>query len=263
VERASHAGLAAGFVALAVSLLSFYPGSWTPVLAAAAALAAFVQPRAGLAFALAVPFLPLGDISSGLAIAYLAVAIAWVATFWNDPRHSLLFVTGPLLGLLGAIALVPLIAERAAGAARRALQAGVAVLLAALAAGLRSSPFPFSGETPPLGLGIAGSDSPGAVLTALWGALAAHPAVGIEAVLLAATAAALPLVRRYGLVGAAALGSILPVAMLLAPPLLGASRVDPVPVLVGAVGLSLALVVPALRERRARDPSVAGGTAKT
>jgi serine/threonine-protein kinase len=248
-ERAGHAALAAGSVALAASLLSFYPPGWTPVLAVTAAVTALLSPRAGLAFALAAPVLPLGDVSLGLAVVYVAAALAWTVMFWNDPRHSLLCAVGAFLTFLGAIALVPLVAERAKGAPRRALQAAAATLLGALAAGLRAVPLPFGGE-PPLGLGIAGSDSPGAVAHSLWGALAAHPAVGIEAAILAASAAALPLIRRYGPVGIAAFGSILAVAMLLAPPLLGAGRVEPLPVVLGAAALTVALAVPTRRARR-------------
>jgi hypothetical protein len=250
LERAVHAGLAAAFTALTVSLLSFYPAAWVPALAGLAALASLAKPRAGLVLALATPILPLGDVSFGLAVVYAAAAFVWIVLSWNDPRGSLLCVTGPLLGFVGAITLVPLLAERAAGAARRAAQAATAVLLAALAAGLRSSPIPFTGDTPPLGLGIAGSDSPGAVAHALWEVLVAYPAIGIEAAFLAAAAAALPLVRRHGLTGIAVFGSTLPVALLFVPPVLGAGSIEPLPVVLGVAVLSAALAVPAIRRPR-------------
>jgi hypothetical protein len=250
LERAAHAGLAAAFTALAASLLSFYPAAWAPALALVVALASLAEPRAGLLLALAVPVLPLGDISLGLTVVYGVAALAWTLLFWNDPRHSFLFVAGPLLGFASLIVLVPLLAERAAGAARRAIQTAAAVLLAALAAGLRSAPLPFSGETPPLGLGIAGSDSPGAVARALWEALVAHPAIGIEATLLVTAAAALPLVRRHGLTGIAVFVSVLPVALLFVPPALGAGSVEPLPVVLGVAVLGVALAVPAARRPR-------------
>jgi hypothetical protein len=73
-----------------------------------------------------------------------------------------------------------------------------AVLLAALVAGLRRVPLPFDGSTPPLGLGIAGSTHPGAVLEALWRQLAHHPEIVGEALVLAAAAVLLPLARGRG-----------------------------------------------------------------
>ena len=87
--------------------------------------------------------------------------------------------------------------------ARRALQAGAGVILAASVAGLRGMPLPFTGEEPPYGLGIEGSESPRAVAGALWHALSQYPAVGIEAGVFAAAAALLPVARRYGLAGSA------------------------------------------------------------
>jgi hypothetical protein len=235
---------------MVVSVLPFYPATWAPALAVVAALAAFADPRAGLGIALAVPILPAGNVSLGLAVVYAAVALSWAIVCWRDPRGSLLLAAGPVLALAGALALVPLLAERARGAARRALQGAAAVLLAALVAGLRGVPLPLTGEAPPLGLGIAGSDNPGAVARTLWEALVAHPVVGIEAALLGTAAAALPFVRRRGLLGIAVFGSTLPVAMVLAPPLLGAGAVEPLPALLGSLALTVALAVPLLISRR-------------
>jgi hypothetical protein len=86
------------------------------------------------------------------------------------------------------------------------------VLLAALVAGLRKAPLPFDGSTPPLGLGVAGSNRPAAVAHAFWAQLAAHPVLLAEAAVLAAGAALLPHLRRRGpwpavLFGAAFLGA--------------------------------------------------------
>jgi hypothetical protein len=78
-------------------------------LATLAAVLTFATPRLGLAFALAVPILPLGNISLGLAIVYSVLAAGWLALFWPRPRTALLFVAGPLLAPLGLLALIPLV----------------------------------------------------------------------------------------------------------------------------------------------------------
>ncbi|MCC6223856.1 MAG: serine/threonine protein kinase [Thermoleophilia bacterium] len=241
LERAPHAALAAAAIAGLATWFPFYPPGSSLPLAVVTALACLALPRAGLIAALALALLPLGDVSLGLAVVYAAVALGWLALCWHDARRGLLFVAGPLLALVGLLPLVALPAAWASGAARRAAQCGGAVLAAALVAGLRGAPLPFTGEPPPLGLGIAGSDSPVAVAGALWRALAAQPAIGIEAALLAAAAAALPLVRRHGLAGAAALACLLPGALLLGPPLLGAGRVA-APALLGGAALLVAVV---------------------
>ena len=182
-------------MALATSLLPFYPQGVSLGLAALAALAALADPRAGLVVALAVPILPAGDVSLGLAAVYVPAALAWTVVHWRDPRHSLLFLAGPLLALAALLPLLPLLAARAAGPLRRALQAGAGVVVAALVAGLRGASLPFDGAPAPLGLGIEGSESPGAVASALLSALTAHPLVAVEAALLALAAVAIPAVR--------------------------------------------------------------------
>ena len=94
----------------------------------------------------------------------------------------------------------PLAGADAAGrpvvALRRALQVAAAILVSGLVAGLRHDALPFTGEPPPLGLGVAASERPSAVAAALLDALANHRALALEAVVLAAAAALLPLVRR-------------------------------------------------------------------
>jgi hypothetical protein len=252
LERAPHAGLAAAFTALATSLFTFFPAGWTPALAGAAALVSLLSPRGGLCLALAAPVLPLGDVSLGLAAVYGAFALAWAALAWREPRHGLLAAAGPLLALGGALALVPLVAERAPDAVRRALQAAAAVVLATLVAGLRGSSLPFSGDAPPLGLGIAGSDDPVAVAGALWRALAAQPAIAVEAVVVGVTAAALPYARRHGLTGAAVIALAFLTAALAAPVALGFGGVSTISGLVGAAGLALALAFPSFARRRGR-----------
>jgi hypothetical protein len=192
--------LATGWVA---ATLPFYPVHWPLGLAAVAAALGFAAPRAGLAFALVAMFFPLANISLGLGILFAALAAGWLVLAWNDARAGLLVLAGPLLAPVAALALVPLVAQLARGRLRRAVQAGAAVLLAGLVAGLRHERLPFDGTLPPLGLGIAGGSSPGAVASALWRALSAHPVLLFETAAFAAAAALLQSVRRRGPWGAA------------------------------------------------------------
>ena len=74
-------------------------------------------PRIGLAIALFVPIFPLGNVAQAAAVAYAALALAWLAVFWRDARAGLLFVAGPLLAAVGAIALLPLAVQPARGRA--------------------------------------------------------------------------------------------------------------------------------------------------
>jgi hypothetical protein len=209
------AGVASGWISTRVP---FYPAGWPIGLAAGGAAVGFAAPRAGLLFALTVAFFPLANISLGLGIVYAALAGGWAALNWKDARAGLLLATGPLLAPLAALTLIPVVAQVARGRARRAVQAAAAVLIAALVAGLRRAPLPLDGSTPPLGLGVAGSNRPTAVADALWEQLASHPVLVTEALVLALAAAGLPLVRRRGPWPAAAFGAgLLAATALLAP----------------------------------------------
>ena len=126
------------------------------LLAVAAAAAMLRAPRLGLAIALFVPVFPLGNIAQAAAVTYAALAVAWLALCWRDARAGLLFVAGPLLAAVGAIALLPLAVQPARGRARRALQAFAGVLAAAAVAGLRGRPLPLTGSIVP-NLGVDGS----------------------------------------------------------------------------------------------------------
>src|ERR671936_614825 len=183
------AGLFAGWTTAA---LPFFPAVFAPLLGLLAFALTLVRPRIGLALALAAPVLPLGNISSGLALLYAAVACGWLALSWRAPREGLFLALGPLLAPLSALGLLPLAALAVRNGSRRALQVVAAVLLAAIVAGLRHAPLPFTGTPPPKGLGIAGSEDPFAVGAALWRALLNHPALGLEAVALAPPALARP-----------------------------------------------------------------------
>jgi hypothetical protein len=220
------AGLFAGWTAAA---LPFFPGILAPLLGLLAFGLALTRPRVGLAFALAVPIFPLGNISSGLALLYAGIAIVWLFLSWRAPREGLFIALGPLLAPIAALGLLPLAAQGVKSLPRRALQVGAAVLLAALVAGLRHTPLPFTSAAPPKGLGIAGSEDPFAVAVALWRALTARPWLLLEALALAAAAIAVPFARERGLWGIAGLG-----AALIAVTLLPAPSVAAVPLVLAA-----------------------------
>ncbi len=216
--RLAASALAALTAAAAATLLPFYPANFAAGLAALAAALAFARPRLGLIAALAVPIFPLGNVSLGLALLYVGLAAVWIALMWKEPTGALLFVLGPLLAPLGALGLVPLAVQGLRAPWRRALQTAAAVLVAALVAGLRRAPLPFTGNAPPLGLGIGGSNRPVLVAGALWRALQASPTVGIEALALAAVAVAIPYAHSRGRWGIAVLGAaMLSLTILSAP----------------------------------------------
>jgi hypothetical protein len=244
--RAAAAALAAAFAAVVAAELPFYPSSWAIPLAALAALAAGLRPRAGLALALAVPVLPLGNVSLGLALLYGALALAWLVLAWREPHVGLLFALGPLLAPLGALGLVPLAAGTLRAWPRRAAQAALAVPAAAVAAGLRGDRLPLVGGRPPLGLGLAGADDPLDVGGTLLRLVGAHPALLVESVAFAALAVAVPLARARGRWGAAAFGAAMLVLTVLAVPPAHAA-----PLAVAAWLTAAALAASGLR-RRAR-----------
>jgi Protein kinase domain len=215
LASAGLAGLTAGWGA---AVLPFYPAHWPIGLAAVATALAFLSERAGLALALMVPIFPLANLSLGLAIVYAALALGWLALSWRDARSGLFLALGPLLAPLAALGALPLLAQSVRGRARRAAQVAAAVLIAGVVAGLRHASLPFTGEAPPLGLGIVGSDRPEAVVHALADALQRHPALPVEALLLGLAAAAIPWVRRRGPWPIAGFGAAVMGATLLAEP---------------------------------------------
>ena len=196
--RALSAGASAIATGWVTATLPFYPAQWPLGLAGLAAAITFVAPRAGLAFTLTAAFFPLANISLGLALLYAAFGLGWLLLAWNDARSGLVALAGPLLAPFAALGLVPLAAQLTRGRLRSAVQAGAAVLLAALVAGLHHARLPFDGSVSPRGLGIASSNSPGAVGYALWRALLSHPAVLAETLVFAAAAGLVPSFRRRG-----------------------------------------------------------------
>jgi hypothetical protein len=202
--------------AAGASMLPFWPHGWPVALAALAFLASLLRERAGVALALAVPVFPLGNLSLGLALLYGAVALGWLALSWGEPRSALAFGLGPLLAPVLALGLVPLaLAKVVRSPVRRFAQALAAVLVAALAAGLRGADLPLGAEALPTPR-IAEARDPFAVAGALWHALVARPALPLAALALAVAAAAIPYARgRYP---AAAVGAWLVAAPLLVAP---------------------------------------------
>jgi serine/threonine-protein kinase len=215
--RLVPAGLA-GLVALAGgSLLPFWPPLVLALLVVSAALTTLRWPRVGLALALFAPLLPLGNVAQGAALVYGFLAIAWLAAMWRDARAGLAFAAGPLLATIGGLALLPLAVQPAAGAWRRALHAAVGVLAAAFLAGVAGKPLPLTGEIV-ASLGVAGTDRPGDISSALLEVLGGNAPVVTTALALAASAALLPLARSRGLWGIAVLGAGQIAVLLLAAP---------------------------------------------
>ena len=204
-RRLAPAALAAVTVTLEATLLPFWTPGLVLLLALAAGGAMLRAPQLGLAIALFVPVFPLGNIAQAAAVVYAVVAAAWLALCWRDARAGLLFVAGPLLASLGALALLPLAVQPARGRARRGLQAFAGVLTAVAVAGLRGSPLPLTGAVVP-SLGVDGSTSVPDVLQALATFLGGNPGLITVALVLAVTSALLPDARRRGLKGIAVLG---------------------------------------------------------
>jgi hypothetical protein len=178
----------------------------------------YVRPRLGLAFALAVPVLPFGNLALGAALLYALIASALLALSWHEPETGLFCAAGPILAPLAALGLLPLLALRVRSAPRRAGQVAAAVLTAGLVAGIRHVPMPFDGAAAPHGLGLAGSRSVMDTASALWQALMSRPALATEAIVLAAAAVLLPYVRARGLWWVAGFGAALLPALLLPVP---------------------------------------------
>ena len=233
VLPAALAGISTGWVTAA---LPFYPAGWPLGLGIVAAATSFAAPRVGLMVALASAILPLANISLGLGILYTVLAAAWLALSWNDARSGLLLALGPLLGPIGALGLLPLAAQVVRGRVRQVAQASAGVLAAAIVAGFRHVDLPLADTSPPRGLGITGSDRPGAVADALWRALLDHPAVLGGTIVIGAATAVLPRLRRRGPWPAAAFGAVFMVATVAVAP---AAAVLP---LLGAVWLTAALL---------------------
>jgi hypothetical protein len=224
-ERAPHAALAALFAGATAFLLPFFPTGWPFLLGALVALVAFLSPAAGLAAALAVPVLPLGNVSLGLAIAYVPLALAWLLLFARDARSGLLFLSGPLLGFVHLLPLVPVITLQARGIVRKTALGGAAVVAAVAAAVVAGPRLPLTGEAPPRPRGVSGAEQPGAALDGSLAALTSRPTIVAAIVIVALAAASAGLARDRGLWGVAAWGAGFLGALLLVPIAVGGAPV--------------------------------------
>jgi hypothetical protein len=240
--KAAPAVAAAFFAGWSAEALPFFPAGWWLGLAAVAAAVTALRPRLGLMVALAVPVFPLGNISLGLSTAYGAAAAAWLLFFWQKPRSGLFLAAGPLLAPLALLGLLPLASQVVSGRMRRAIQVVAAVLGAAVVAWLQNGTVPFTGAGSPGALGIPGSEEPFAVASALAGAIASRPQLLLEALVLGAAAAALPLAQRHGRWGITGFGAALLTGTLLAAPAASA-----VPLVLAAWATCVVLAVKAER----------------
>ncbi len=202
--------------------IPFYPTGWPFGLAALAAAATALHPRVGVALALAVPILPLGNFALGAAVLYTFAALLLLLLSWREPRSGLLFALGPLLALMSGLGLLPLAALAIRSPVRRGAQIVAAVLSAGLVAGIRGGPVPFEGSTAP-SLGVGASGDPLDVASALWSALLSRPALAVETLVLAAVAVLLPFARARGPWAVALLGAAFLAAALLAVPTVAAA----------------------------------------
>jgi eukaryotic-like serine/threonine-protein kinase len=201
--------------ALGATFLPFWPPELVAVLVLATGLACWANPRLGLTLALAVPILPLGNIAFALAGLYGLLAACWLVVSWRDARHGLWFMSGPILGTVGLLPLVPLALIPVRNTARRAAHGVLAVLSTVLLAAV-------AGEQLPVAAGAASRldvgplDSVGSAAAALWSWLAHEPVLLGAAILLGAAAALLPWARRCSRLGVAGLGFVLTAASVLA-----------------------------------------------
>ncbi len=194
--------------ALGATLLPFWPPALVVAITLAAAIAAWRMPRVGLAVALAAPLFPLGNVAESAAVLYGLLALGWLVLSWRDARWGLLFMTGPLLAPLGLLALTPLAVQPARGLVRRGAQAALAVLAAAVVAGVAGDDLPLTGA-PAEGFAISPQDPVREVGAGLWQAALLDPVFILGAVCLALAAAALPWIRRRSRYGVLALGAAL------------------------------------------------------
>jgi hypothetical protein len=219
VHRIAAPLLATAVTGWSTAALPFYPGGWPLGLAALAGGLTALRPRAGLALALAAPVLPLGNLALGLAVLYAVLATVWLAFSWRRPREGLLPATGALLGPLSLLALLPLLLTSVRSTVHRAVFAATAVVLAAIVAGIRRSPLPLTGESPPP-VPLAGLDGPIEAAGRLLDAF--PPVLAFEALVLGLAAAALPYLTRRGPWELAGFGAVLMAALLLPDPRIAA-----------------------------------------
>ena len=225
--------------ALGATFLPFWPPELVALLVVATGLACWLDPRLGLALALSVPILPLGNIAVAAATLYGVFAACWLVANWRDARHGLWFVGGPLLATLGLLPLLPLALIPVRSTARRAAHAVLAVLSTALLAGVAGDEVPIAGGTAS-SLGVGPLDSVGSAAAAVWTWLAEEPVVLAAAILVAVAAALLPWARRWSPIGAAAVGFAVTAASVVA----GAAVASTIVVTLVWAGFALVVAAP-------------------
>jgi len=208
VQRAAPVALVAVTAAVGATLLPFWPPLLVAAIVLGAGIAAWLDPRIGIAIALAAPIFPLGNHAESAAFLYGGFSLGWLVLCWRDARWGLAFLSGALLAPLGLLALVPLAVQPARGMVRRGAQAFLAVLAAGLVAGVSGDDVPFTGE-PFEPLAITPLDSAGKVGLTLWEPLTLHPVLLAGAAVAAAAAVALPWARRRSRYGVGVVGTAL------------------------------------------------------
>jgi hypothetical protein len=225
--------------ALGATFLPFWPPELVALLVVATGLACWLDPRLGLALALAVPILPLGNVAVAAATLYGAFAACWLVANWRDARHGLWFIAGPLLAIFGLLPLLPLALIPVRNTARRAAHGVLAVLSTALLAGVAGDQLPVAGGTAS-SLGLGPLDSIGSAAGAVWSWLAHEPVLLAAAILVGATAALVPWARRRPPFGVAAVGFAVTAASVVA----GAAVASTIVVMLVWAGFALAAAAP-------------------
>ena len=238
-RRAVPVVLGALTAALGATFLPFWPPELVAVLVLATALASWLDPRLGLALALAVPIFPLGNVAVATAGLYGLFALGWLALNWRDARHGLWFVAGPLLAPLGLLPLVPLVLLPVTSTARRAAHGALAVLATVVLAAVAGDPLPIAGGAASP-LGVDPLDSVGSAAAAVWAWLMHEPIVVAATVLIATSAALLPWARRLSRFGGAGIGFVVTAASVLA----GAGAVSTIVVLLAWGSIAVAAAWP-------------------
>ena len=226
-RRVVPIGLAMVTAGLGATFLPFWPPELVAVLVLLAGAATWLDPRIGLALALAVPLFPIGNIAASAAILYGIFAAGWIALTWRDARHGLWFASGPFLAGVGLLPLVPLVLLPVRSSALRAANGVLAVLATALLAGTGT-------------LDLGPLDSVSSAALGVWGWLGTEALVTTSALVIGVAAAALPWARRRSRFGPAGVGFVVTAWFVLA----GAGIASTIVVLGAWAAYTLAVVAP-------------------
>jgi eukaryotic-like serine/threonine-protein kinase len=238
-RRVLPVALGALTAALGATFLPFWPPELVALLVVATGLASWLDPRVGLALALAVPLFPLGNVAVAAAGLYGIFAAGWLVANWRDARHGLWFMAGPILASVGLLPLVPLALIPVKNTARRAAHGVLAVLSVVLLSAVAGEQLPVAGGAPST-LDLGPLDSVGSVATAVWGWLLHEPLVLVAAILVGAASALLPWARRHSRLGVVGVGLVVTGASVLA----GAGVASTIVVMLAWAGFALAAAAP-------------------